>query len=240
MRFAVIGDVHSNIFALESVLDDIRKMDVDFILSTGDLVGYSPFPNETIDLLRKSGVLSIQGNYDKAIGNRELICGCDYKEERLIELAGMSVMFTNKTATDKNRKYLRELPTEMVLKAGGLEILMVHGSPRRINEYLYQNSNEVLEITREIKQDVIICGHTHKPYYQVINGKHVINSGSVGKPLHGNPNATYVVITAAAKNVNVDVLEVPYNYEKAAKAIEEAESLPNDFADMLRRGSALT
>lgn len=88
MRFAVIGDIHSNIYALESVVQDIKNRDIDFILCTGDMVGYAPFPNEVIDLIRKSNVLSIQGNYDKAIGNSESVCGCDYKDERQLEMAG--------------------------------------------------------------------------------------------------------------------------------------------------------
>lgn len=236
MRFAVIGDIHSNIHALESVMKDIQEKDVDFILSTGDMVGYSPFPNEVIDLVRKNKVLSIQGNYDKAIGNSEIICGCDYKEERQLEMAGLSVLFTNMTITEKNRTYLRELPKELRLKADGLQILMVHGSHRKINEYLFENSDEVDEVTKEIAEDILICGHTHKPYYKVINGKHVINSGSAGKPKHGNPNATYVIMNVIDNNVSVDIIEVPYDFEKAAKAIEDNEMLPNDFADILRKG----
>jgi len=236
MRFAIIGDIHSNIYALKSVLEDIEIRDVDFILCTGDMVGYAPFPNEVIDLVRKSNILSIQGNYDKAIGNRELVCGCDYKDEKQLEMAGMSVMFTNMTVTDKNRDYLRALPGELRLKAGNLEILMVHGSPRKINEYLFEASNEVMEVTGEIKEDILICGHTHKPYYKVINGKHVINSGSVGKPKHGNPNGTYVIVNVDDKDVSVDIIEVLYDFEKTAKAIESNNVLPNEFADMIRKG----
>lgn len=236
MRFAVIGDIHSNIYALESVMEDIKTKDVDFILCTGDMVGYAPYPNEVIDLVRKSSILSIQGNYDKAIGNSESVCGCDYNDEKQLEMAGLSVIFTNMTVTEKNRTYLKELPTALRMKAEGLQILIVHGSHRKNNEYLFENSNEVDEATKEIAEDILICGHTHKPYYKVINGKHVINSGSAGKPKHGNPNATYVIASIVDKSVCVDILEVPYDYEKTAKAIEDNEMLPNDFANMLRKG----
>ena len=236
MLFAVVGDIHSNIYALESVMQDIKVKDVDFILCTGDMVGYAPYPNEVIDLVRKSSVLSIQGNYDKAIGNSESVCGCDYNDEKQLEMAGLSVMFTNMAVTEKNRTYLKELQTELRMKAEGLQILMVHGSHRKNNEYLFEDSNEIDEVTKEIAEDILICGHTHKPYYKVINGKHVINSGSAGKPKHGNPNATYVIVSIVDKNVCVDILEVPYDYEKTAKAIEDNEMLPNDFANMLRKG----
>lgn len=236
MKFAVIGDIHSNIYALEKVLEDIRDKDADFILCTGDLVGYSPFPNEVIDLLRKSNVLSVQGNYDKAVGNSEILCGCDYKEEKELEMAGLSMMFTNMEITDKNRIYLKEMPTELRLKTGESQILLVHGSHRKNNEYLFEDSMEVDEVTKEIPEDILICGHTHKPYYRVINGKHVINPGSAGKPKHGTPDAIYVLVDISGKNISAHILEVPYDVEKAAAAIEENEILPNDFADMLRKG----
>lgn len=236
MKFAVIGDIHSNIYALEKVLEDIRDKDVDFILCTGDMVGYSPFPNEVIDLLRKSNVLSVQGNYDKAVGNSEILCGCDYTEEKELEMAGLSVMFTNREITDKNRIYLKELPTELRLKTGEFQILLVHGSHRKNNEYLFEDSVEVDEVTKEIPEDILICGHTHKPYYRVVNGKHVINPGSAGKPKHGTPDAVYALVDISGKNISAHILEVPYDVEKAAAAIEENEILPNDFADMLRKG----
>jgi Icc-related predicted phosphoesterase len=115
MRFAVIGDIHSNLPALEAVLNRIKDDNVDFIASTGDLVGYAPFPNEVIDLIRSNHIVSIQGNYDKAVGNKELICGCDYSEPRQLELASLSIQFTNRTINVKigdtlnfsrNRRYL--------------------------------------------------------------------------------------------------------------------------------------
>ncbi|MCX8130946.1 MAG: metallophosphatase family protein [Clostridia bacterium] len=236
MKFAVIGDIHSNIYALESVIEDIKKKDVDLILCTGDMVGYAPFPNEVIDMIRANNILSVQGNYDKAIGNSELVCGCDYKDEKQLELAGMSVMFTNKTITEKNRKYLKELPGKVTLKAGEYSICLVHGSPRKINEYLFEESDEVKEVTKELEEDILICGHTHKPYYNVINGKHIVNSGSAGKPKHGNPNATYVILNINDTDINVDIVEVPYDYEKTATAIENTGLLPDEFACLLRKG----
>lgn len=236
MRYVVLGDIHSNIAALDSVIEDIKTKDIDFILCVGDMVGYAPYPNEVINLMRKQNILCIQGNYDKAIGNRELVCGCDYKEEKQLEQAGISVMFTNLTVSNENRAYLKALPKEIRIKAGELNVLVVHGSPRSQTEYLFEDSNEVAEVTKELAEDVLICGHTHKPYYKVINGKHVINSGSVGKPKHGNPNATYVLVSIAEKNLNVEIIEVPYDFEKTAKAIEANEMLPDDFAKMLRKG----
>lgn len=236
MKIAVIGDVHSNIYALETVLNDINRHNVDFIVSTGDLVGYVPFPNEVIDCLRAEHIISVQGNYDKAIGNKELICGCDYKDPKMIELASLSVQYTNKTIREDNRHFLKYLPKEIRINAGVMNILVVHGSPRRMNEFLYENSVELSEVTLDLMEDILICGHTHIPYYRIINGKHVINSGSVGKPKHGNTNAVYVIVEVIGSDVKVDFIEVEYDVERTAVAIEANEILPNEFAEMLRKG----
>lgn len=236
MRFAVIGDIHSNLVALTSVINDIEDRNVDFILCTGDNVGYSPYPNEVIKLLKQNNVVSIQGNYDKAIGNRELICGCDYKEQHMIELAELSVAFTNSTISEKNREYLRNLPKELVMHCGEFSFLIVHGSPRRINEAIGENSAELLEVLGTLKEDILIYGHTHKAYYKKIGNKHVINAGTVGKPANGNPNAVYVIVEIVNSDVQVEIIEVAYDVERAAKAIENTEALPDEFADMLRKG----
>lgn len=236
MRLAIIGDIHSNLAALDSVLKDIESKNVDFILCTGDLVGYAPFPNEVIDKLRQAHVLTVQGNYDEAIGHRRLICGCDYKDEKQLELASLSVGFTNTTITPDNREYLKTLPRELSLKIASLSLRVVHGSPRRNNEYLYENSAAVEEVVQELEDDILVCGHTHIPYHQVNQEKHVINSGSVGKPKHGNPNATYVVVGVNGSKVEVQICEVGYAVEATARAIEANNTLPNEFAQMLRRG----
>ncbi|HEX3045238.1 MAG TPA: YfcE family phosphodiesterase [Bacillota bacterium] len=236
MRMAIIGDIHSNLAALESVLKDIGSKNVDFILCTGDLVGYAPFPNEVIEKLRQAHVLTVQGNYDEAIGHRRLICGCDYKDEKQLELASLSVGFTNTTITPDNREYLKNLPRELSLKMTSLSLRIVHGSPRRNNEYLFESSQAVEAVVQELEEDILICGHTHIPYHKVIQGKQVINSGSIGKPKHGNPNATYVIIQVCDSKVEVQICETGYDVEKTARAIEANNTLPNEFAQMLRRG----
>ncbi len=236
MRFAVIGDIHSNLIALTSVINDIQEKNTDFILCTGDNVGYSPYPNEVIRLLRQNNVLSIQGNYDKAIGSRELLCGCDYTEQRLLDLAEMSVAFTNNAVSDKNREYLINLPKELRLHCESLNILVIHGSPRRINEALEEDSAELVEVLQNISEDVLIYGHTHRATYKKMGGKHAVNAGSVGKPVNGNPKASYVILEIVKRNVKVEIVEVAYDVERAAKAIENTETLPDEFADMLRYG----
>ncbi len=245
MRIAVISDIHSNIYALESALDDIQKRNIDLIACTGDLVGYATNPNQVIETIIKNRVLTIMGNYDDAIGNYKIICGCDYPDSKDAEKAGLSMHFTGQETTDENKAYLRSLPKEVTLTFNEKTIRLVHGSTRVINEYLKENSKEADEVMDELVEDILVCGHTHIPYAKHYGQKLLVNAGSVGKPKTNNPNANYVIIDIKNSDeinkkdsfVEVEIVEIPYDFEKAAKEIEENEILPNDFARLIREGS---
>lgn len=246
MRIAVISDIHSNIYALEAVLDDIENRNVDLVACTGDLVGYGTRPNEVINTIRKKKVLTIMGNYDDAIGNYKIVCGCDYPNPKDVEKAGLSMQFTSSETTDENKKYLSNLPKEATLTFNNKTIKLVHGSTRLINEYLKENSEEAKEVMNELDEDILVCGHTHIPYTKYYGEKLLINAGSVGKPKTNNPKANYVIIEINNEDnlsnskslVGVEIIEVNYDFEKAAREIEENNILPNDFARLIREGSA--
>ncbi|WP_281166842.1 metallophosphoesterase family protein [Segetibacter koreensis] len=129
---------------------------------------------------------------------------------------------------------------------------MVHGSPRKINEYLFEDRDEksLLRIMEQADADIMCFGHTHKPYYRVlptesennIHYRHAVNIGSVGKPKDSNPKGCYVILTINRDSsitnreaVQVEFVRFDYDVEKAAKAVEDSP-LPNEYAQMLRRG----
>jgi predicted phosphodiesterase len=121
---------------------------------------------------------------------------------------------------------------------GDLRVLLVHGSPRKVNEYLYEDRPEsgLERILDQAGVDVLVCGHTHKPYHRVLpSGRHVINAGSVGKPKDDNPQACYVSLGVEGREVSVEFIRVPYEIEVIAQAIE-ASTMPAAFAQMLRDG----
>ncbi|GKZ03633.1 phosphoesterase [Paraclostridium bifermentans] len=246
MKIAVISDIHSNIYALDSVLADIETKDVDMIVCTGDLVGYGTRPNEVIQTLRKNKIFTIIGNYDDAIGNLKIVCGCDYPDPKDAEKAGLSMHFTGQTTKVENKEYLRNLPKELIFNFDKKTIRFVHGSTRLINEYLKENSKEADEVMSELVEDILVCGHTHIPYVKYYGEKLLVNAGSVGKPKTGNPNANYVIIdiknedeiSKTPSSVEVEIIEVEYDFEKMANEIEENEILPNDFARLIREGSS--
>ena len=178
------------------------------------------------------------GNYDDAIGNLKIVCGCDYPDPKDAEKAGLSMHFTSQETTDENKKYLRNLPKEAIFTFNNKTIRFVHGSTRVINEYLKENSKEAEEVMNELVEDILVCGHTHIPYAKYYGEKLLVNAGSVGKPKTNKPDANYVIIDISDSRVEVEIIEVSYNFEKMAKEIEENEILPNDFARLIREGSA--
>ncbi len=237
MRIAVIADIHSNIYALNEVLLDIDNRNADLTVCMGDLVGYSPFPNEVIDTIRENRILTIKGNYDEAVGEELMICGCDYPDPKDAENAGISLNWTIDETRDDNKEFLKNLPTEVRMSFEKKSLRFVHGSPRMINEYLKEGSKEAEEVMADFEEDILICGHTHKPYYKMYGGKMLVNAGSAGKPKTGTPKPNYVIIDIKGENVSVEIHEVEYEFEKTADAIEAA-GLPQEFAAVIRTGKA--
>jgi predicted phosphodiesterase len=203
------------------------------------LVGYGNFPNEVIATIRKCNIETLMGNYDQGVGNSSDDCGCAYTSKEAEALGKRSIAWSNQNTTAENKLYLRQLTDQIPLEIDGLRVGLVHGSPRRINEYLYEERPDAtLERLLDLAQaDVIVCGHTHIPYHRILpSGRHVVNAGSVGKPKDGNPQACYVVLEASNGNLTVNFKRVPYDIERAAQAIE-ASDMPNEYAEMLRTGT---
>jgi len=202
LRIAVFADVHGNIRALQAVLADIETRGVDFCYCAGDLVGYGAHPGEVIKLLGQKSIPVVMGNYDDGVGFNRLVCGCNYPNEQAQLWGEESIRWTKNNLDAREKEYLRQLPKEIRLEAGPCRILIVHGSPRMLNEYLFEDfpEEELQKILGNCEADgcgvdLLVCAHTHKAYHrQLGRGGHVINVGSVGKPKHGNPNALYAIV----------------------------------------------
>jgi len=234
MRAAVFSDVHSNLLALEAVMVDAAGRRVDFMLCCGDLVGYGPFPNEVIEALR--GVPTVMGNYDEGVGFDLDDCGCAYTSAEEEVVGARSLKWTREKVTDANKAFLRGLPREIRRGVDGVEVLFVHGSPRRINEYLYEDRPEssVLRMLEPLGVDCLVMGHTHVPYHRVVGGFHVVNVGSVGKQKDGDPRARYALIDFDG-GVSVEFVRVSYPVEETVDALRE-NGLPEALMKILRDG----
>lgn len=235
MRIAIFSDVHANLPALEAVLADIETASVDARYVLGDLVGYAPWPNEVLERLQADGIPSVMGNYDDGTGFDRDECGCAYVDPTEKALGDRSFDWTKAHTTDANKGWLRTLAPEIRLEADGRRLLLVHGSPRRINEYLYEDKPDATfaRIAAGADADVIVCGHTHRPYTKHVGDTLFVNDGSAGKPKEGDRRACWALIETAAADVRVEFHRVEYDVEAAARAIE-ASDLPHEFADQLR------
>ncbi len=196
MRIAVFSDVHANIQALEAVLADIDAQSMDRVICLGDLVGYGDSPNEVVELVRYRGIATIMGNYDDAVGYERDDCGCAYTSLSEKAHGHEELMRTRRTVTEANRAFLRQLPLHLRHHVNGKTISFVHGSPRRINEYLYEDRpsaafDRVLDVA---EADILVCGHTHLPFHRVIGKRHVVNVGSAGRPKTIDVRACYAVL----------------------------------------------
>jgi putative phosphoesterase len=236
MRLAIFSDVHANLPALEAVLADIAATGVDVRYALGDLVGYAPWPNEVIEHLAAEGFPIVMGNYDDGTAYDRDECGCAYTDPVEEALGDRSFAWTKAHVTDANKAWLRSLHPQIRFEADGHRCLLVHGSPRRINEYLYEDRLEssFARIGAGADADVIVCGHTHRAYDKTVAGVRFINVGSAGKPKDGDPRGCWALIELSAPGVTVEFRRVDYDVERAASAIV-ASDLPDEFADQLRQ-----
>lgn len=256
MKIVLFSDIHANLPALEAFFKDVDSRNIDAIYCLGDLVGYNIWANEVVSEIKKRKIPTIAGNYDFGIGRLSNECGCAYKSDHEKNNGNISIAFTNSIMKDAERDYLRSLPShikvEFQLNDDKLNLLLVHGSPRKINEYLFEDRDEksLLRIMQDADADIMCFGHTHKPYHRILNSsidgknhfRHAINIGSVGKPKDGNPQGGYVILTINSDSsilnkdsIQVEFIRFDYDIEKAAKAVEDSP-LPNEYAEMLRKG----
>ena len=237
-HITIFGDVHGNLPALEAVFADMDRRGLGDRYCLGDLVGYGVYPNEVTDLIRAAGYPAIMGNYDQGVGNSSDDCGCAYTKPEAEALGKRSIAWSNAHTTDENKAFLRELVSQIAVELGDLRVVLVHGSPRRINEYLFEDRPErsIERLLDMVEADVLVCGHTHIPYHRVLpSRRHVVNAGSVGKPKDDDPRACYVVLSAQGNELVVDFHRVEYDVERIARAID-ASDMPSEYAQMLRDG----
>lgn len=228
MRVLILSDVHSNLSALEEVIKDAGP--VDCILSAGDIVGYGPWPNECIDLSRELGFHSVAGNHDEACVTGLASDFNPYAEE--------AIHITHRLLRAENLAYLARLPKSLERILGNCRVVIYHGSPRDpLNEYIFPYAADSLleSLIQQTRSEVLVLGHTHVSFVRRLDGRLIVNPGSVGQPRDRDPRASYVILEDKGEGVMGWVKRVGYPVESVAKKMLQ-EGFPKVLAQRLFYG----
>jgi diadenosine tetraphosphatase ApaH/serine/threonine PP2A family protein phosphatase len=232
MRIGIFSDVHANLPALEAVLKALTGAQVDTLYCLGDTVGYGPFPNECVDLVRQHCAVVLKGNHDSGLINETPI-------EDFNQYGLAAIQWSQEHVTDDRQEFLRNLPLMEVKN----DVTLAHASPLQPAEWMYVLT---LRAAREnftaFSTRLCFIGHTHVPV--IINedltvdsilkpGRSIINVGSVGQPRDGNPDAAYGIFDAETGEYKLH--RVQYDVKKTASAIKKA-GLPDYLAKRLYQG----
>jgi putative phosphoesterase len=237
VTLALVSDIHGNAAAFEAVLADLAERRVADVLCLGDLVGYGPEPNEVITLVRDADILCVRGNYDDGVGFARGSCGCHYADDEVRAIGEASYVHTDDEIADDNREWLASLPTELRVERAGWRLRLVHGSPRRLNEYLPAERDErtFRRLARDADADILAFGHTHQSWHRHHGGVLFVNAGSVGRSKDGDPRASYTLLRLEeggprpTGGASVEVVRVPYDVERTVRGVLAAR-LPGPLA----------
>jgi putative phosphoesterase len=231
---AVITDIHGNLPALEAALARIEELEIGRVYCGGDLVGYGPHPSAVCALIEERAIPTIYGNYDYAIGRDLEDCGCAYPTERERDLGQRSVDWTLAHTDQPAKDFMRGLPFDLRFEVGEASVHLVHGSPRKVNEYLFEDRPASLyeRLAGAEEADALVFGHTHKPWVDEYGGVLFVNCGSVGKPKDGDPRGAFAILRPDGAGLDVTIERVSYDADAVAREVAAA-GLPGEYAEKL-------
>lgn len=235
-RFAFIGGIYSNYWALRATFDDIARHSPDRTFFLGDLGAFGPHPNRVPELLIERGIEGIQGNYEESLSSRANDCHCGYTDPRDNHYAQISYDYTFANTSDALKDWMGTLPSHIRFEADGKRFLLVHGSPRRINEFLWRSTSPdafLEKLCDDYDADVIVCTHSGLHWHRALGeGRHVINAGVIGRPANdGRMNVWYALVD----DMNVEFVPVTYDHQRLAAEMR-AEKLPEEFVETILTG----
>jgi diadenosine tetraphosphatase ApaH/serine/threonine PP2A family protein phosphatase len=239
-RIAVFGGIYNNHLGLAALLEDATRRGAEAIYCLGDLGGFGPNPEKVRPLLAQGGVLAIQGNYEESLASGRGDCNCGYTDPRDNHFAEMSYRYTERSCTPAFKAWMGTLPKRRRVRVGDRELLLVHGSPRRVNEFLFRSTSPVpfLEVLLDQQRcDGILCTHTGLQWHRRLpSGRDVVNVGVIGRPANdGNTHVWYALLEARTDGLGVELLPLVYDHESLAAEMRR-EELPEEFVETIRTG----
>jgi hypothetical protein len=238
-RVALLGGVYSNYLALEAAITDARRRGAEALYCLGDLGGFGPHPDRVFPLLRQAGVVCIQGNYDASVAQGAADCGCGYSDPRDNHFAQISYEYTVRGTSAENRRWLDALPAVAGISVGASRLLLCHGSPGQINEFLWETTTPdglIEKFCRETASDVVCFTHTGIKWQRTLtSGCRAVNVGTLGRPENdGTPRVWYTLVTADP-DLTIEFMPVHYDFETLAREMAR-EGLPAEFVETVRTG----
>jgi len=239
VRLAFFGGVYSNSRALAEAVRDARRWGAEALYALGDLGAFGPHPDRVFPILLDAGIQVIQGNYEESLSTDALDCHCGYTDPRDNHFAQISYDYTRAHTSPEWKRWMATLPKTRRLEVAGRSVLLVHGSPRKINEFLWESTSPVPFLERLLAEwgaDVLVCTHTGLHWKRKLpSGRLVVNCGALGRPANdGRTNVWYARLSFGC-DVNVEFAPIEYDYEAMAREMDE-EGLPGEFIDTIRTG----
>lgn len=240
IRLALIGGIYSNYQALQATLADIDRRGADSTFFLGDLGAFGPHPDRVPGLLIERGIAGIQGNYEESLSSGATDCNCGYTDPRDNHYAQISYDYTAENTSDVYKRWMGSLPKMLRFEYGESRILLSHGSPRKINEFLWRSTSPDPFLRRmcdDYEADVIVCTHTGLHWHkQLEDGRHVINAGVIGRPANdGLTNVWYTLLTIRDGTVEVEFVPIDYDHSALVREMR-AEKLPHEFIATIETG----
>ncbi len=238
-RIAIFGGIYNNYLALGGALKDAGARGVDALYCLGDLGAFGPHPDRVFPLLHEQQVQCIQGNYDNSIGNGLADCQCGYTDPRDNHFARISYAYTFENTSPVHRAWMRDLSMQRRIQLGRYRLLLCHGSPRRMNEFLWEStcSTHFLEhLARSHDADVILTTHTGLKWHRPLaDDRHFINVGVLGRPENDGRTNVWYTLLEAGPSLRVEFVPVEYDHLRLAREMRE-ERLPEEFIETVQTG----
>jgi hypothetical protein len=239
-RIVAFGGVYSNRFALAALLDEARRSRAEAVYCLGDLGGFGPEPEAIRGLVEQGGVRCIAGNYELALAAGLADCRCGYTDPRDNRYAALSYDYTARRTSADFKCWMGALPAHRRVTIGGRELLLVHGSPRRVNEFLFRSTTPVAFLERLLDQwqaDALLCTHTGLHWHRRLpSGRDVVNVGVIGRPANdGRTEVWYSRIAACGETLSIELCPLRYDYRALAAAMR-VETLPEPFVETILTG----
>ncbi len=233
MRIGLISDVHANVIALEAALEQLNLRGAETIICLGDLVGYGPSPNEAIDLLRREGVVCTLGAADE-----RLAYGFARRKAPRQGVADEILEWTREMLDPRHLQFLQSLPVQQRIQTPAGWMRFFHGSLEDANERL-NISQDPITLSRMLQRhrcSILAAGSTHVPFYRHLpNSGLVVNPGSVGLSLNGEPGADYALLEISPEETLIKMDKVEYDFAAVAFDIV-AWGLPSMVAEAIQMG----